>query len=443
MTVTDWPGPRIPPSGTWIVWSWTVALTGFAGRGDRAQLHPAEARRDRVELEPVDRAAGVVPQPDRRRRLERARAEVQRSLHVVRRGQGHGRRVDRSGQETGPGARRDSPARGFAEHQLRRPGAARSWSPERARARESGRASARAWERQRGVARRPTPMARSARPDPTSTTRPRARRGRRSGRWRRRSGRGDPRDRDGRGSGRVTALARDDATAASRNRRPPDRRGARGTMRRRCVDWGRDRSVDPERAIGRRPVGVPRRDQGRAAGPEAPRGPGGPRELPQRRDLLPQGRPAPGRGPADVDRRGRDPRPPLRGAPDPDRAPRRRHRAERWRRRDRGRPDDRADEDGPDPRDRPREPRRRDPARHPQRRAEEARRRGGPVLRSGSRELRDLLDRREPRDERRRAVLREVRPDPRLASWASRSSSPTAASSGPAARTSRTPPATR
>ena len=41
-------------------------------------------------------------------------------------------------------------------------------------------------------------------------------------------------------------------------------------------------------------------------------------------------------------------------------------------------------------------------------------RRGGPVLRSGSGELRDLLDRREPRDERRRAVLREVRPDPRL-----------------------------
>ena len=29
MTVTDWPVPRIPPSGTWIVWSWTVALTGF------------------------------------------------------------------------------------------------------------------------------------------------------------------------------------------------------------------------------------------------------------------------------------------------------------------------------------------------------------------------------------------------------------------------------
>ena len=39
---------------------------------------------------------------------------------------------------------------------------------------------------------------------------------------------------------------------------------------------------------------------------------------------------------------------------------------------------------------------------------------GGAVLRSGPGELRDLLDRRQPRDERRRPVLREVRPDPRL-----------------------------
>ena len=69
--------------------------------------------------------------------------------------------------------------------------------------------------------------------------------------------------------------------------------GARGTMRRRCVDWDRDRAVDPERAVGRRPVGVPRRDPRRAAGPAAPRRPGRSRELPQRRDRVPQGRPAP------------------------------------------------------------------------------------------------------------------------------------------------------
>ena len=67
-------------------------------------------------------------------------------------------------------------------------------------------------------------------------------------------------------------------------------------------------------------------------------------------------------------------------------------------------------------------------------------RRARPVLRARSGELRDVLDRRQPGHERRRAVLREVRPDPRLACSASRSSWPTARSSGRAAGTSRTWP---
>ncbi len=49
------PTGRIPPSGTTMVWSLTRRRDGRAIDGHRGQRHPAESRRDRVELDPVDR----------------------------------------------------------------------------------------------------------------------------------------------------------------------------------------------------------------------------------------------------------------------------------------------------------------------------------------------------------------------------------------------------
>ena len=84
------------------------------------------------------------------------------------------------------------------------------------------------------------------------------------------------------------------------------------------------------------------------------------------------------------------------------------------RRRDRGRSHDGLHRDGPDPRDRQGEPRRGRPAGGHQRPAQGGRRGRGPVLPARSGQLRDVLDRRQPRDECRRPVLRQVRPDARL-----------------------------
>ena len=65
-------------------------------------------------------------------------------------------------------------------------------------------------------------------------------------------------------------------------------------------------------------------------------------------------------------------------------------------------------------RDRSREPRRGRPARDHQRRPQARRRQARAVLSAGSRLVRDVLDRREPRHQRGRPVLREVRADARL-----------------------------
>ena len=89
------------------------------------------------------------------------------------------------------------------------------------------------------------------------------------------------------------------------------------------------------------------------------------------------------------------------------------------------------------------ESRRRRAARDHQRGAQGGGREGGALLRPGPGLVRDVLDRRQPRDERRRPVLREVRPDPRLGAVARGRHGRRRPSSGPAARTSRTSPGTR
>ena len=135
------------------------------------------------------------------------------------------------------------------------------------------------------------------------------------------------------------------------------------------------------------------------------------RVLSPRRDRVPGRGPAGRRGAPVLDRgRGRTPSPgvALRGGRRP---ARRRDRPVRWRRRHRGRADDRAHPDEQDPRDRSGEPLRRHPAGRHQHRPQGRGRGRGAVLRPGPGELRDLFDRRQPRHERRRAVLREVRAD--------------------------------
>ena len=120
------------------------------------------------------------------------------------------------------------------------------------------------------------------------------------------------------------------------------------------------------------------------------------------------------RGAADDDGRGRRAGPAGGGPPGPGRARAARARAERRRGRRRRWPDDRLHPDGPRPRDRPRQPGRGDPAGRRQRGPQEGRRGRGPVLRARPGQLRDVHDRRQPRHERRRPVLRQVRRDPRL-----------------------------
>ena len=66
----------------------------------RAEFHRPEAGRDRVQLHPVDRAAGVVSDGHRRVDLERPRPEVERQCDVVLRGQGHAGSVDGAGDQT-------------------------------------------------------------------------------------------------------------------------------------------------------------------------------------------------------------------------------------------------------------------------------------------------------------------------------------------------------
>jgi len=122
----------------------------------------------------------------------------------------------------------------------------------------------------------------------------------------------------------------------------------------------------------------------------------------------------PPRSPANGNGRGCGARPDRRRAARAHRAPRGWERAVRRCGRDRGRADDRVHGHEPDPRDRPREPRRSRPAgRHSTRTSRP------PWPRSASSthpigELRDVHDRGQPRDERGRPVLRQVRPDARL-----------------------------
>ena len=147
---------------------------------------------------------------------------------------------------------------------------------------------------------------------------------------------------------------------------------------------------------------------------EAPDRADRPRVVPPRRDAVPPGRPAAGGRLPDDDRRGRRARPDRRRASRPGRPARRRHRPVGWRFRDRGRPDHRLHGDGQDPRDRPGEPGRGRPAGRHQLDPEGRGRRRGPVLPARPGQLRDVLDRRQPRHERRRPVLRQVRPDARF-----------------------------
>ena len=137
--------------------------------------------------------------------------------------------------------------------------------------------------------------------------------------------------------------------------------------------------------------------------------------LPARRDGVSAGRAAGRRGAADRDRPGRRAGPALRRVRRPDRAARRRiralgrrRRASRARSRSRSRAMDRILEiDAPNLCVV-------DPARRHQRPPQGGGRRARAVLRARPGELRDVLDRRQPRHQRRRAVLREVRRDPRL-----------------------------
>ena len=116
-----------------------------------------------------------------------------------------------------------------------------------------------------------------------------------------------------------------------------------------------------------------------------------------RRDAVPPCRPAAGGRLPDDDRGRRRARPDRRRAARPDRPARRRDRPVRRRGRHRGRADDRLHRDGQDHRDRPGEPRRGRPAGDHQRPAQGRRRRRGPVLPAGSGQLRDVLDRGQPR----------------------------------------------
>ena len=54
------PTGRMPPRGTTMVWSSTLAATVTAVDLDGRELEPAEPGDRGVELEPVDRAAGGV-----------------------------------------------------------------------------------------------------------------------------------------------------------------------------------------------------------------------------------------------------------------------------------------------------------------------------------------------------------------------------------------------
>ena len=191
-------------------------------------------------------------------------------------------------------------------------------------------------------------------------------------------------------------------------RTPGDRRI--GSMLRPCPDPPAGRPVDSARddrsARGRHhrpPPGDPaahRRDR--------------PRGVPPRRDGLSPGRTPAGHRLPDHHGGSRGPRPDRCRTPGPGRPPRRRDGPVGWRRRHRGRPDDGLHRDGQDPRDRPREPGRGRPAGRHQRPSQGRRRRRGPVLPARPRKLRDVLDRWQPGHQRRRPVLRQVRPDARV-----------------------------
>ena len=203
-----------------------------------------------------------------------------------------------------------------------------------------------------------------------------------------------------------TSARRGSATARGRRHGPDATPGARYSRHARH-GTGRGARDGP----GRRP-GAPPLDRGAAPRRPARHRPVGPRPLPSRRDRISPRRP-PARGRiAHVHRRRRRARAAVRRARRPDRPARRRDRPVRRRGRHRRRADGLVHAHGRDPRDRSREPHRDDAAGRDQRDAEGGGRRAEPVLRAGPRVVRVVLDRRQPRHQRRRAVLREVRRDP-------------------------------
>ena len=217
--------------------------------------------------------------------------------------------------------------------------------------------------------------------------------------------------------------------------------GAWRTGRTRDARYWPDGRRDARRRSGRR-ARAPARDRGAAPGPAAADRSRRPRVVPARRDRVPRGR-APARR-----RAARPPRPrsssssgcvasttsrSCPAAPGP------------------GLSGGAAGIEGaltiaftrmdPDPRDRPRQPHRHDPARAsstPTLKAAVAAE--GLFYAPGPGLVRDVHDRRQPRHQRRRAVLREVRRDPRRGARARGRDGRRDASSGSAARTSRTSP---
>ena len=141
--------------------------------------------------------------------------------------------------------------------------------------------------------------------------------------------------------------------------------------------------------------------------------PGRPRGVPTRRDGLSARGPPAGSRPPGRDGTGRGARAPVRRARRADRPPRCGDRALGRRRGDRGCAHDRVHAHEPRARDRRGEPDGHDPARHRQRGPQGCCRGPRPVLRAGSGQLRAVHDRRQPRHQRRRPVLRQVRRDAR------------------------------
>ena len=190
--------------------------------------------------------------------------------------------------------------------------------------------------------------------------------------------------------------------------------GRRGLGRRDPRTGARLPSLDDRAHRPRGPRRHACRRRRRAAPGSGPDRPNGPRVVPPRRNGLSRSRASGRRCVSVVDRRHFRAPPAGQPASSGRGSPRCRHRPVGRCRRYRRRAHDRHDPPRSRPRDRRRQPLRGHPARSHQCRTEGGRRGRGPVLRPGSGELRELLHRGKPRHQRRRPVLREIRPDPRF-----------------------------